>query len=146
MGNELRVDNINTAQKRELAQKSYDTVRGTSRDISTVWEEQFSPMAMGGALVLPLLFSRKEFKSVAMNSALAGKELIANTNNMRQLNEIAHLTTNLKLPNAVVNGTKVVDPFLQADLISLQTKINNARNSGALSKDLLKSLNKFHKI
>ena len=142
MGNELRVDSINTAQKRELAQKSYDTVRGSSRDISTVWEEQFSPMAMGGALVFPLLFNRKEFKSVAMNSALAGKELIANTNNMRQLNEIAHLTTNLKLPNAVVNGVKVVDPFLQADLISLQTKINNARNSGALSKDLLKSLNK----
>lgn len=142
MGNELRVDSINTAQKRELAQKSYDTVRGTSRDISTVWEEQFSPIAIGSALAFPLMFNRKEFKGIAMNSALTGKELFANTNNMRKLNEIAHLTTNVNLPKTIVNGAKAVDPFLQADLISLQSQINNARNSGALSKDLLKSLNK----
>lgn len=141
MGNELRVDSINTAQKRELAQKSYDTVRGVQEEPS-VWETQFSPLALGSSVAVPLIFNRKEFKPVVMDAALKGKDLFVNTNNMRQLNELGHLSNSLKLKQTLVNGTRAVDPFMQADLISLQTQINNARNSGALSKDLLRTLNK----
>ena len=100
MGNEtLRVDSVNMAQRRELAEQSYDKVRGV-QDEPSIWS-QFSPSALAINAAFPMLFQRKEFQSVAMDKALKGKELFSNTGRMIKVNEIHFLSDKLStLKNA----------------------------------------------
>ncbi len=139
MGSELRIDSVNNANRAEILHSSYDKVHGITEEPS-IWEH-FTPMALGGSVLFPLLFNSKEFKHVKLDSSLTRPELQRNKYRMIRLNELEHSLDFLKLNKTVVDGKKVVDPFLQSELLNLKHDINIAKNHGAISKSALTDFN-----
>ncbi len=133
MGNEeIRITGIGTNQPAlsENLSKSYDLVRGVQEEPS-IWDN-FSPGAIAVSAIFPLVLQAKEFKGVKINPSLSGKELAANKYRMIKVNELS----------AQLDRMKVKDPFLKADILSLQNELKTIQNNGGLAKDKLAALNK----
>ena len=132
MGNEiLKVDSVNMAQRRELAEQSYDKVRGVQEQPS-IWTN-FSPGSLAMNAAFPLVFQRKEFQSVAMDKALKGKELFSNTGRMIKVNELHFLSNNL-------TNFKNADQFFKADVTLLKNELEMLRQAGKVSNAQLAPL------
>lgn len=140
MGNSIRVDTLNNANHREILNLSYDKTHGIEAEPS-IWEH-FSPFALGSAVLFPLVFNSKEFKHVNIAQNLSKQDIWRNKYRMIRLNELEYGLDMMKLKKTAINGKKVVDPFLNSDLLNLKHEINVTKNAGAMSKDALKQLNK----
>lgn len=141
MGNELRINSTNIAAQKELLSSAYDVAHNVPPETS-IWEDHFSPMALGLGMVIPMIASAKEFKCVKMDNTLTKPELYNHKYRMIRTNELDAYLDRLKIKKTIVNGKKVADPFLNSELLNLKHQISQVQNSGKVSKDLLTELNK----
>ncbi len=125
----IKAIGITDSAKKNIEQ-SYDAVHGSSPEPS-IWEN-FSPLMLTSTALFPILFKSKDVKSIPLDKTLSGRNARLNKSRIIYLNELSART----------DALKIKDPFLNADLNTINANISKAQKAGKITKAELKALNK----
>ena len=130
MGNDIRIDSLNTAQKREAIENSYKLARGVEEEPS-IWSH-LSPTSLAINVAFPFVLGQPGCSKVKM---AAGTNWLDKTRMIR-LNETASHINSFKIKDPVI------DAFKQSELLQLQQKAKSYQTAGKVTKAQLNALNK----